>query len=199
MDPELYLESKNVPDVCILYKKAVDCIGNETSYDWYDYFKENCFEWDRNEGNSSNHGNGMKNRNCNNNSDNDDNKNNKNNDDNNNDNNNNNKNNNNNNDNNNNNNNNNNKNKNDNNNSNNNNNYNENSNKSFNNSSNNDNEDDVNSTIEDPIISKPDTAEVKVRYDNAIRSLEKSGIAVRKKGGSIVSREMFAWISDQCS
>ena len=144
------MESKNVPDVCILYKKVVDSIGNETSYEWYDYFKENSFEWVRDEKNSSDHGNSKKrsdsSRNSNNNSDGNNNINNNN----------------------------------------------------VNNINNTDNEIDINSTAEDSIISIPDTIEVKVRYDSAIRSLEKSGIVVRKKGGSIVSREMFAWISDQC-
>ena len=147
------MESKNVPDVCILYKKVVDSIGNETSYEWYDYFKENSFEWVRDEKNSSDHGNGKKRNDSS---------------------------------------------KNSNNNNNGNNNINNDSVNNINNNNDNNNEMDMNSTAEDSIISIPDTIEVKVRYDSAIRSLEKSGIVVRKKGGSIVSREMFAWISDQC-
>ena len=41
-----YTQSSDiVPDVCCLMKKAITCVGKETSYDWHDYFKENCTAW----------------------------------------------------------------------------------------------------------------------------------------------------------
>jgi hypothetical protein len=44
-DPESYLGSKNVPDVCVLIEKASNCVSSETAYDWYDHFKKNCQNW----------------------------------------------------------------------------------------------------------------------------------------------------------
>ena len=46
--PQLYLESENLPDVCCLVDKVIKCVGQETSYDWFDYFKVNCQKWQRN-------------------------------------------------------------------------------------------------------------------------------------------------------
>ena len=44
-DPESYLGSKNVPDVCVLIEKASNCVSSETAYDWYDHFKKKCQNW----------------------------------------------------------------------------------------------------------------------------------------------------------
>lgn len=46
VDPELYLESKNVPDVCVLAQKALDSFGNEIAFDWFDHFQESCQIWE---------------------------------------------------------------------------------------------------------------------------------------------------------
>ena len=40
-----------------------------------------------------------------------------------------------------------------------------------------------------------DTAELRVRFGHAMRSLERSGIVRRRTGGSVVTRQIFTWIS----